>query len=62
MRGVQQPHGPGNLLQQLPERWELRMWVLLPLERSREAGAVSPDRELGSAARLELHDSDPGED
>lgn len=43
--GGQRPHGAGNLLQQLPERWELPVWVLLPSERSREeAGAVSPDR------------------
>lgn len=52
----QRPHGPWNLLQQLPARWELPVWVLLPLERSREEGAVSPDRELGCAAWLELHD------
>lgn len=55
--GVQQPHGSGNLLQQFPERWELRMWVLVPLERSRDAGAVSPDRELGRDAWLELQSS-----
>lgn len=43
--GGQRLHGAGNLLQQLPERWELPVWVLLPSERSREeAGAVSPDR------------------
>lgn len=59
--GVQQPHGSGNLLQQLPERWELRMWVLVPLERSRDAGAVSPDRELGRDAWLELQGRAPGE-
>lgn len=33
-------HGSGNLLQQLPERWQLPVWVLEPLERSGEAGAV----------------------
>lgn len=57
--GGQRPHGAGNLLQQLPERWELPVWVLLPSERSREeAGAVSPDKSwelaLGSSCRTEL--------
>lgn len=43
--GGQRLHGAGNLLQHLPERWELPVWVLLPSERSREeAGVVSPDR------------------
>lgn len=52
--GDQRMHGAGNLLQKLPERWELPVWVLLPLERSREAGAASPDREMGCAAWLEM--------
>lgn len=60
MTGGQRLHGSGNLLQrllqQLPARWELPVWVLLPSERSREEGAVSPDRERGCAAWLQLQD------